>query len=80
MQNLAPQNNVMAGYAAGLIVAGLNHGLTVSYGMQIPPDVSVGLTALVTALVPHLYDVLVPAEPLAAPPANLAPPPGASQK
>ena len=66
MSNLTPQPNVIAGYAAGLIVTGLNHGLTVSYGVQIPPDVSVALTALVTALVPHVYDALT--LPPAAPP------------
>lgn len=68
MPNLIPQNNVLAGYAAGLIVAGTDHVLTVSYGVKIPPDVAVSLTALLTALVPHVYDALT------LPPASLAPP------
>lgn len=57
MSNLLPAQNIQAAAVAGVIMTTLQHALS-TYGYSLSPDVANGLTALVTVLVAHAWDVL----------------------
>lgn len=57
MANLIPASNLQAAAVAGAIVTIVQH-FVVSQGGEISPDIANALTALVTVLVAHLWDVV----------------------
>lgn len=57
MQNLAPESNIQAAYVAGIVMAAGQHVLS-AYGYSLPPDIATSLTAFVTVLVAHVWDIL----------------------
>lgn len=57
MTNLTPAANVQAAAAAGLLVTGLEHVLSL-HGITLTPDVANGMTAFAAVMVAHLWDVM----------------------
>lgn len=66
MNTLVPAANIQAAYVAGLAMIGLQHALS-AYGYSLPPDIANGLSAFVTVLVAHAWDVLTAVPSTAAP-------------
>lgn len=56
MADFKPAQNVQAAIVAGALVTAAQHALS-AYGYTLSPDVANGLTAFVTVLVAHVWDV-----------------------
>lgn len=59
MPNLAPSSKTTATYAAGVIVGTIQIVLA-RHGYSLPADIALPLTGLITALVPHVWEMVAP--------------------
>lgn len=58
MTSLAPSSKTTATYAAGVIVGAIQVVLA-RHGYSLPADIALPLTGLITAIVPHVWEVIM---------------------